>query len=172
MKEYPVKLLVDHMLGKLAKYLRMLGFDAVYFTQPDLSLLIEKADQEKRIILSRNTKLKHINGFSDFVFINNDQPDKQLREFLDYFKIHVSYDQLFTRCLRCNQKLVVANHEDIKGEVPSYVLETHKEFSFCPQCKKVYWAGTHLKEMKEIIGKVLGKNDRGNDLLPPDAEEF
>jgi uncharacterized protein with PIN domain len=157
MEEHTLKFLVDHMLGKLAKYLRMLGVDTVYFTQTDVSTLIEKAYQEKRIILSRNTKLRHIGGFLDFVFINDDQPDKQLSEVLKHFKIHISHDQLFTRCLTCNQKLIAGNHEDVKGKVPPYILGIHKEFSLCPLCKKVYWEGTHLKKMKEIIWKVLGK---------------
>ena len=157
MEEHTLRFLVDHMLGKLVKYLRMLGVDTVYFTQTDVSTLIEKAYQEKRIILSRNTKLKHIDGFPDFVFINDDQPDKQLSEVLKHFKIHISHDQLFTRCLTCNQKLIVGNHEDVKGKVPPYILGIHKEFSLCPQCKKVYWEGTHLKKMKEIIWEVLEK---------------
>jgi uncharacterized protein len=165
MEEHTTKFLVDHMLGKLAKYLRMLGIDTVYFTQTDVSSLIEKAYQEKRIILSRNTKLKHIHGLSNFVFINDDQPNKQLTEVLKYFTIHISHDQLFTRCLTCNQKLIVGNHADVKGKVPPYILGTHKAFSLCPQCKKVYWEGTHLKKMKEIIGKVLGKKDPGNDFI-------
>ena len=165
MEEHTLRFLVDHMLGKLAKYLRMLGVDTVYFTQTDVSTLIEKAYQEKRIILSRNTKLKHIDGFPDFVFINDDQPDKQLSEVLKYFKIHISHDQLFTRCLTCNQKLIVGNHEDVKGKVPPYILGIHKEFSLCPQCKKVYWEGTHLKKMKEIIWMVLGKKDPSDDFI-------
>jgi uncharacterized protein len=165
MEEHTLRFLVDHMLGKLAKYLRMLGVDTVYFTQTDVSTLIEKAYQEKRIILSRNTKLKHIDGFPDFVFINDDQPDKQLSEVLKYFKINISHDQLFTRCLTCNQKLIVGNHEDVKGKVPPYILGIHKEFSLCPQCKKVYWEGTHLKKMKEIIWKVLEKKDPSDDFI-------
>jgi uncharacterized protein with PIN domain len=165
MQEHPLKFLVDQMLGKLAKYLRMLGIDAVYFPQTDVSLLIEKAYQEKRTILSRNTKLKHIDGLSDFVFISNDQPDKQLSEMLNYFKIHISHDQLFTRCLTCNQKLVFANHEDVKGKVPSYVFGIQKKFSLCPQCKKVYWEGTHSKKMKEIIWKVVEKNGPSTDFI-------
>jgi len=88
------------MLGKLAKYLRMLGVDTVYFTQTDVSTLIEKAYQEKRIILSRNTKLKHIGGFPDFVFINDDQPDKQLSEVLKHFKIHISRDSFLRAASR------------------------------------------------------------------------
>ena len=165
MEKHTLKFLVDSMLGKLAKYLLILGFDTVYFTQTDASTLIEKAYREKRIILSRNTKLKHIDGFPDFVFINDDQPDKQLSEVLKYFKIHISHDQLFTRCLTCNQKLIVGNHEDVKGKVPPYILGIHKEFSLCPQCKKVYWEGTHLKKMKEIIWKVLGKKDQSDDFI-------
>jgi len=143
----------------------VLGFDTVYFTQTDVYMLIEKAYQEKRIILSRNTKLKNIDDFSDFVFINDDQPDKQLSEVLKYFKIHISQDQLFTRCLTCNQKLIVANHEDVKEKVPPYILGIHKEFSLCPQCKKVYWEGTHLKKMKEMMWKIVGKKSSGNDFV-------
>ena len=132
MEEHTLKFLVDHMLGKLAKYLLILGFDTVYFTQTDVSKLIEKAYQEKRIILSRNTKLKHIGGFSDFVFINDYQPDKQLSEVLKHFKIHISHDQLFTRCLTCNQELIVGNHEDVKGKVPPYILGIYKRIFLLP----------------------------------------
>ncbi|HAX99543.1 MAG TPA: hypothetical protein DCY12_11820 [Candidatus Atribacteria bacterium] len=165
MEEHTLKFLVDHTLGKLAKYLRMLGVDAVYFTQTDVSTLIKKASQEKRIILSRNAKLKKITGLPDFVFINDNQPDKQLSTVVKYFKIHISHEQFFTRCLTCNQKLIVAHHEDVEGRVPLYVFETHKEFCLCPQCKKVYWEGTHLKKMREIIGKVLGEKDSSSDFI-------
>jgi uncharacterized protein with PIN domain len=162
MEEHTLKFLVDHMLGKLAKYLRMLGVDTVYFTQTDVFTLIEKAYQEKRIILTRNTKLKKIASFPNFFFIINDQPNNQLSEVLKYFKIHISHEQLFTRCLHCNQRLIAGNHEDVKGKVPSYILNIHKEFSLCPQCKKVYWKGTHLKKMEKIIWKVLGEKDYNN----------
>ena len=143
----------------------MLGVDAVYFTQTDVSMLIEKAYQEKRIILSRNTKLKHIDGLTDFFFIMMSNQIRQLSEVLKYFKIRITHDHLFTRCLTCNQKLIVGNHEDIKGKVPPYILGIHKEFSLCPQCKKVYWKGTHLKKMKEIIWKVRGKKNPNTDFI-------
>jgi len=165
MEEHTLTFIVDHMLGKLAKYLRMVGLDAVYFTQTDVSTLIKKASQEKRTILSRNARLKKITGFPDVVFINDNQPDKQLSAVLKYFKIHISPEQLFTRCLTCNQKLIVAHHEDVEGRVTSYIFETHKEFFLCPQCKKVYWEGTHLKKMKEIIREVLGEKDPRSDFI-------
>jgi uncharacterized protein len=164
MEEHTLKFLVDYMLGKLARYLRMLGVDTVYFTKSDLAGLIEKASHEKRIILSRNTKLKRIDGLLNFVFINDDLPDKQLREVLRYFNIHISADLLFTRCLTCNQKLVVANHEEARRKVPPYIFETNIKFFLCSQCKKIYWEGTHLKKMKEIILKVLEKSP-GNDFI-------
>ena len=159
MVEHTVKFIVDHMLGKLARYLRMLGVDTVYFTQTDVAGLIEQASLEKRIILSRNTKLKHIDGLINFVFINDDLPDKQLSEVLTHFNIHISPDRLFRRCLTCNQKLVVANPEEVEGKLPPYILEIHKKFYFCPQCRKVYWEGSHLKKMKELIGKSLGEKN-------------
>jgi len=159
MEEHTLKFLVDQPLGKLAKYLRMMGIDTVYFTQTDVSTLIEKASQEKRIILSPNTKLKNLDNRPDFFFITDDQPDKQLSEVLKYFKIHITHGQLFTRCLTCNQKLIAGNHDDVKGKVPPYILGIQKKFSLCPQCRKVYWKGTHLEKMEEIIGKVLKKKD-------------
>ena len=136
MEEDTLKFVVDHMLGKLVKYLRMLGVDTVYFTQTDVSMLIEKAYQEKRIILSRNTKLKHIDGLTDFFFINDDQPDKQLSEVLRYFKIRITHDHLFTRCLTCNQKLVVGNHEDIKEKFLPIFAESTKNFLCALSVKK------------------------------------
>jgi uncharacterized protein len=164
MEERILKFLVDHMLGKLARYLRMVGVDTVYVSQPvDVATLVKEACQEKRTILTRNTSLKRIDGFSDFVFINDDQPDKQLSTVLQCFKIHISPDRFFTRCLTCNQKLIAGNHEEVKGKVPPYILEIQKEFYLCPQCGKVYWEGSHLEKMKEIIRKALGEKNTGNN---------
>jgi uncharacterized protein len=165
MEEQTLMFLVDHMLGKLAKYLRMLGFDTVYFAQTDVSALIEKGRQEKRIIFSRNTKFKPTDDFPDFVFINDDQPDKQLREVIKTLKTQFSPEQFFTRCLTCNQKLIGVDRDDVKGKVPPYIFGNNKKFLLCPQCKKIYWEGTHLKKMKEIILKVLEKKDPGNDFI-------
>ena len=154
-----LKFLVDSMLGKLAKYLLILGFDTVYFSENDAAAFIKKAGQEGRVILSRNTKLKNSSVYPDFLFITDDQPSDQLRQVVYYFGIHCEGDRLFTRCIHCNQRLLAVHPEEIKNKIPPYILSIHPNFFLCPQCKKVYWSGTHLKKMEEILRKILGKKE-------------
>ena len=83
---------------------------------------------------------------------------------LKHFKIHISHDQLFTRCLTCNQELIVGNHEDLKGKVPPYILGIHKAFSFCPQCKKFIGRAPVKKDERNNL-EGLGKKDPSNDFI-------
>lgn len=150
------KFIIDKMLGGLAKYMLILGFDTLYFSQNDVNRLIETARKECRVILTRNSKLQNSIGLPGFLLITDDQPAKQLRQVVNHFGITIEQDKLFTRCLHCNQKLLKTNAETIKGCVPPYIASYHQKFFLCPQCKKVYWGGSHYKMMQEMIWKILG----------------
>mgnify|MGYP005639465611 CR=1 FL=1 len=150
-----LKFLSDRMLGKLAKYLLMLGFDTLYFTKNDPFQLIDLAVKQNRIILSRDTKLKRFLNLPEHLFITEDLPEKQFRQVVESFKLRLDQKKLFTRCLCCNQRLLKKTPEEVKHLVPQYILTIHREFSICPQCKRVYWRGSHQKGMEEIIKKVF-----------------
>lgn len=146
-----VKFLVDFMLGKLARELRILGFDALYVEKKDLTAnpltILYQAKQGLRIFLTRNTKLK---DYSEAVFIINETVKEQVGQVIKHFKLQ---DEIkpFTRCLRCNEVLTQVAKENIKGKVPFYIFQTKDKFVYCQKCRKIYWAGTHLKDMEKRV---------------------
>ena len=151
MTKQPLKFLADRMLGKLARYLLMMGIDTVYFTQPDRSQLIDLATKQGRVILSRDTNLLNVRDVPEYLFIVDDLAETQLRQVVDHFEIKIDEDQLFTLCLQCNRKLIKKTAEEVRPFVPPYILTIHQKFSFCPQCERVYWKGSHQKRMEEMI---------------------
>lgn len=161
MVETNFKFLVDRMLGKLAKYLLMLGIDTLYFTQNDRSQLIDLAIKQGRVLLSRDTRLMRSHHLPDYLFIKDNSPDKQLQQVVKHFRMQLDELQLFTRCLRCNKRLKKKTPQEAKNTVPPYILTIHREFSFCPQCKRVYWRGTHQKRTEEMIWKLFGGQGSG-----------
>ncbi len=155
----PVKFLVDSMAGKLARWLRMLGFDAEYERSGDPELLIRRAVSEDRVILTRNLKFRKIRvpRSVKVFFLSSEKTNLQVREVVEKFGL-VHHIRPFTRCIECNVELEkVKNKEDIKLKVPYFVYITHDEFSICPKCHRIYWKGTHTKAMIDRIELVLGE---------------
>jgi hypothetical protein len=135
------------MLGKLAKHLRKLGIDTAYCGTISESQIIKQALNEKRTILSRKTKLIKLKEPTQFYFINSNAPLDQLNEVLKHFKI--SYCELnpFSRCLLCNELLMDIDKNIVEGNVPDYIFNTTARFSKCPNCHRIYWPGTHFKNI-------------------------
>lgn len=151
-----VKILVDFMLGKLARALRIMGFDTSYIRAADLPnknplILLKLAKEDNRIILTRNTKLKQ---YPEVFFITSEKINEQLDQVIKHYKLKKEI-KLFSRCLICNEVLVGVAKEIVKGRVPFYTFETHDQFVECPKCKKIYWQGTHLQNMTKRVKKVL-----------------
>lgn len=146
-----MKFLVDFMLGKLARELRMLGFDVKY-AKPDSPLvLLQIAKTENRIILSRNTKLKE---YPEVFFIESEIPQEQVKSVLNRFNLE-SEIKPFSRCLECGELLQSMDKSEVKGRVPFFVFQNHDDFSICINCQKIYWRGSHLKNMQQRIKKIL-----------------
>lgn len=141
-----MKFIADIMLGKLAKWLRIMGIDVIYDSKISDQKLISLALQEKRTILTRDTKLLRNKSLKDYLFIFSDHLREQLAQVIDYYHID-PLEKGFTRCIICNQGLEKGRKEDVKDLVAPYVYATQKEFSQCPQCHKVYWPGTHKDDM-------------------------
>ncbi|MFH1623891.1 MAG: Mut7-C RNAse domain-containing protein [Pseudomonadota bacterium] len=142
-----MKFVADRMLGKLAKILRILGFDVLYSNRIHFRELVRIARDEKRIILTRNSLIKTKEGEYTFFFINNNEPKRQLKEVIDGLDLKISPSNVFTRCLLCNHELKKIEREDVEGRVPDYVFETQRDFSLCRNCNKIFWKGTHHKNM-------------------------
>jgi uncharacterized protein with PIN domain len=156
-----MKLLCDHMLGSLAKWLRICGFDALYpdiTTNDDEVLRIAKA--EKRLLISRDKELiiraKKIK--LDVLEIQTTNLDEQLTQVLSHTQIDSA--QVLTRCTLCNTLLISVEKNAIKIHVPPKVFETRDQFWYCSVCNKYYWMGTHYENMIEKINELTNKNKR------------
>jgi len=154
-RDTTMRFLADRMLGKLAMYLRMLGYDTAYQSGISSEEMSESVGLEGRIILTRDTRLARKIAGRELLFIEDDIPLNQLRQVAEHFQLKLDREQWFSLCLRCNERLVIVQAEDVAHLVPSYILAAQKEFSRCPRCERVYWKGTHRERMEERIRKMM-----------------
>jgi len=149
------KFIADAMLGKLSKWLRMLGYDTLYFRETKDDLLVACAVRENRQLLTRKTQLRKRNDIKGYLFfISDNDPFKQLGEVVKQYKLTTMPPAAFTRCLICNQRLRKISPEQIGSRLPDYVLTTQKNFSTCSRCKRIFWRGTHYENMKKALQRI------------------
>jgi uncharacterized protein with PIN domain len=140
----------DRTLGKLAKWLRILGFDTTFEIDVPAELFYEHLEKD-RIVLTRTGKIKKHFSTHRLVFITSNYLDVQLRQVITEIGICQPDTQPFTRCLHCNVRIVDADPDDVCGLIPDYIYETHKEFHKCLQCNRIFWPGSHTKRGLEKI---------------------
>lgn len=162
-KKEEIKFLADQMLGKLVKWLRILGYDTIYPSYDnDLSLILT-ARQENRILLTRDAKLIKRRNIGNFLFIKGDHWEEQLAGIIKGLKLEINlYSKIFSRCSLCNAPTKNIEKKEVKKHVPPYVFLTQDKFVYCPSCNKYYWRGTHWQRMVEKINQ-LSLNHSGND---------
>ncbi|OGS17724.1 MAG: hypothetical protein A2219_02365 [Elusimicrobia bacterium RIFOXYA2_FULL_50_26] len=137
------RFIADFMLGRLARWLRILGYDAKYVTEKNRFNSILESLRESRIILTRDHHL-NVNGL-EVIRIRNTHFGQQLLQLTRETGLVVSRKQLLSRCALCNTATkTITNKEEIRSLVPQYVYETKDEFSQCPCCRRIYWRGSHL----------------------------
>ena len=150
--EGEVKFAADRMLGRLARWLRVLGLDVIYGRHLSGYGLIHAARQENRLILTRDRRLKQKQP-PKFIFIESDQYAHQLHQVIQECRLNVGA-ALFTRCLECNAVLQPQPKESVEPLVPPYVFATQDHFSWCPKCRRIYWPATHHQRMLEELKKI------------------
>jgi uncharacterized protein with PIN domain len=150
-----MKFLVDRMLGKLAKELRMLGYDTLFYRGENTYPLIKRARDEGRVILTRNTKLLPRRPEDRIFRIMEDKPLLQLKELIKKGLVSLKEEGLFTRCLLCNHLIDEIPREEVEGNVPDFIFYQQKEFSRCPQCLRIYWKGSHQGHMEKKIEELF-----------------
>jgi uncharacterized protein with PIN domain len=143
-----MRFLADAMLGRLATWLRVLGYDAEYDRAED-RVLVERARREARILLTRDTGLLSRRDLPRHLFIRSDAVQEQVRQVLQAYRLVPSPDG--GRCLRCNVLLQPCARAEAQGRVPDFVWATQEAFAACPRCGRIYWAGTHHRRMREQI---------------------
>jgi uncharacterized protein with PIN domain len=144
----------EKTLGKLAKWLRILGFDTVY--EPDFPnrSLADFADTG-RIILTRTQRIRAENASSKLVFIKSDRPFEQLQHVMHTLELDQTDTRPFSRCLKCNELITPVDKASVRHSVPDYIWETQNSFRICNRCRKIYWPGSHIKRSKNIINKLF-----------------
>jgi uncharacterized protein with PIN domain len=154
-----MKFILTRELGRLAKWLRILGFDTIYFKQDNIGSLIIEALREGRIILTRNHRLPASRGVR-IVVIERERIQEQLAEVLKVLQLEPTSDMMFTRCIICNRELVSIKKESVKNKVPEYVFKTQDSFVTCPDCKRIYWSGTHWGNVTKTLEDVIKRNQK------------
>lgn len=149
-----MKLLLTRELGRLAKWLRILGFDTEYTKDTGTSSLIIRSLRDERLILTRNHRLLQNKGVK-IVLLKSEELKGQLAEALKALNIKPDSAMMFTRCTLCNIELTPVAKEKIKDRVPEYVFETQETFLACPKCRRLYWQGTHLGHIKKIMDQII-----------------
>ncbi|HEX38313.1 MAG TPA: hypothetical protein ENG70_05630 [Candidatus Cloacimonetes bacterium] len=140
---------VDRMLGSLAKWLRILGYDTYYRKHIKPINLVSIAQSQDRAIITKNRWFLKSKFPIRIIFLNSNSLKDMLREV--HAIIPLETDKIFTRCIVCNEKTIPVQKEEIKDFVPIYVYEHHDEFSRCNGCGKIYWKGTHFERVQNFI---------------------
>ncbi len=146
--------LCDQMLGSLARWLRMLGFDTYYATdQFTDDQLLQIAAQQKRILITRDKELliRAKKQKIPTIAITTTDVEQQREQVLSHLQ-HTD-ETVLSRCLLCNTMLRRIEKERVKEQVPKRIYESHDLFWYCPNCDKYYWKGTHYDDMKQKIEK-------------------
>ncbi|HEV7349699.1 Mut7-C RNAse domain-containing protein [Telluribacter sp.] len=149
----PPKFILDVHLGKLAKSLRMLGFDSLYETDYADATIARLAEQENRPVLTRDIGLLKHKAISWGYWLRSQHPDEQLLETIRYFDLKPHFQPL-SRCLACNGILVATPKETVLEKLPPKTMLYFHEFYQCQTCRRVYWKGSHYDRMRTIIHKI------------------
>ena len=146
----------DSMLAKLARWLRLLGFDCSYDGGIADAELVRRAVEEKRTILTRDRKLKDEWWVPNIYVVEAAGLREQLVEVLRRFELARSIAVL-SRCNECDQPVQPIPAKDVCDRVPPHVLATHHDFSTCPQCGRVFWEGTHAERIRRVVDGLLSE---------------
>lgn len=148
-QETPPRLLVDAMLGRLARWLRLLGFDAEYWREGSDEELIAAAAQQGRIIVTRDRALAGRHGLRA-LYVTSETLEEQIEEVRARLGPGAAP---FSRCSECNGELVDLDRSSAEGRVPPYVWRTQAVFRECSRCGRIYWKGTHWPALLERVGR-------------------
>lgn len=152
------RFIADVMLGRLAKWLRISGFDVLYSNRFSDDELVRISNAEGRVLLSRDTRLLVRKAVRQFIYLDSQRLEAQIKQVFE--KINLGdLPPLLTRCLSCNEPLHEAGRESVRDRVPAFVFETQKTFKSCPKCGKIFWAGTHRESVVHNLENLTKKRD-------------
>lgn len=151
-----MKFIVDCMLGKLAKWLKILGFDTLYFSRIEDSDFLAMAKKEERVLLTRDTGMIEKSRDIKSLFIESEDWKDQVRQVLDTFALWGDVHPN-SRCIECNVELKSLTRKKAKNLVAPFVYEHARSFALCSRCGRVFWQGTHYQDMEYKIEELFKK---------------
>jgi uncharacterized protein with PIN domain len=154
------RFVVDTMLGRLARWLRAMGYDTLYPGETGDRPLVQLALAEDRILVTRDRMLARLAQPRECL-ITAERLDGQIREAVGKLGLSPQQTAWLSRCLECNAPLEVREKATLSGRVPEHVFATHAEFMACPRCARVYWAGTHTHRMLDRLTRLVNGETGG-----------
>ena len=145
------RFIADVMVGRLARWLRMLGFDVLYSNRFEDDEIVRRAAAESRTLLTRDRGIRSRVPPESLIFIEDNDLDSQIRQVLQEFRPTQLHP--FTRCPECNDLLVAVDKEEVFERIPPYVYFTQSQFAECRSCRRVYWRGTHADKINTRLLK-------------------
>ena len=155
-----MKFIVDSNVGRLARWLRIAGFDTMFINDLDDNRLVRLALSEGRVLLTKDTQILKrrvaTTGRLKVILIESEEVKAQLRQVVKALNLGDKIKP-FTLCLECNQPLVLSEKEDVKELVPPYISQTQTQYMQCPACQRVYWRGTHWQRMSRELERIVSE---------------
>ncbi len=148
-----MKFLLTREVGRLARWLRILGYDARYESSANASACVLAAIKEDRVLVTRDRRLGRRHA-GTIVGLGCDEVKAQLRELGRQLGLRWDASRMFTRCLVCNRSLEAVEKDSIKERVPEFVFKTQEQFQQCPACRRVYWRGTHWGHVTRVLEEI------------------
>ena len=154
-----IKFIVDVNVGRLAKWLRVLGYDTLFIPDVDDAQLLRVAQKQGRIVVTRDRYIMQrrvvTSGQVRALLVQSDDFREQMREVTE--ALGLGFGNGFSLCIECNELLEETSKESVREKVPPFVFSTQDKFLECPECRKLYWRGSHWRNMNvELVGFKAG----------------
>jgi hypothetical protein len=152
-----IQFAADRMLGRLAKLLRLLGYDTLYARDTSTTQLLEIARQSARVVLTRGDLQKRFPNIANVYSLKSEFPPEQLRELVEQFHLD-THSALWSRCTLCNSPIARVEKRDIESRVDRKVFRIYEEFFHCTGCGHIYWRGSHVERVLRNLAWLLGQS--------------
>jgi uncharacterized protein with PIN domain len=148
------RFVVDVNLGRLARLLRLLGFDVWWSNDADDKTLADISLGEQRILLTRDRGLLKRKAITHGLFVHSQHPEEQTLEVIRRLDLRQRLAP-FTRCVRCNGRLAAVSKDEVADHLEPLTRRYYEEFSRCPECGRIYWAGSHHARLVSLVDRLL-----------------
>ncbi len=150
-----LKFIADENVFKLGRWLRILGYDVVYYSPSSDAELAGRALKENRIILTRDHDFLEMKTVERCLLLESTNPIEQLKQVIETFNLTPTEEGIFSRCVKCNASIEPIDKTAVFSKVPLYVYKTQETFFRCTSCESIYWPGTHTENVKSKLKSFI-----------------